>query len=54
MEHNLRMRKTIAALCAVNVSTIRRMADRLAPGTGVNGRVIGCGNGRGFDSRFGI
>ncbi|ALD89914.1 hypothetical protein CR3_0662 [Cupriavidus gilardii CR3] len=49
---NLRSRKSIAAHCAVNLVTIRRMTDRLAPGMGVNGCVIGCGNGRGFSSRF--
>jgi len=54
MACNLRTRKSIAAFCAVNVGAIRRMADRLAPGMGVNGCVIDCGNGRGFDSRFGI
>jgi hypothetical protein len=54
MACNLRVRKSFAARCAVNVGTIRRMADRLAPGMGVNGCVIGCGNGRGFDSQTGI
>jgi hypothetical protein len=48
----LRMRKSIAAHCAVNVGAIRRMTDHLAPGMGVNGCFVGCGNGRGFSSRF--
>jgi len=54
MERNLRMRKSIPAPFAVNVGAIRRIADRLAPGMGVNGCVFGCGNGRGLDSRSGV
>jgi len=30
MENNPRIRKSFTAACAVNVITIRRMADRLA------------------------
>jgi len=40
MACNLRARKSIAARCTVNVGTIRRMTDGLAPGMGVNGCVI--------------
>ncbi len=54
MTCNLRMRKSIAAHYAVNVGTILRMADRLAPEMGVNGCAIGWCDGRGFDSVSGI
>ncbi len=54
MARILRMRKLFTAQDAAIVEAIRRMADGLAPGMGVNGRVIGCGNGRGFSSCFGI
>ena len=53
MARILRMRKSFTACFAVNVGTIRRTADRLAPGMGVNGCVIGRDSGRGFSSRFG-
>lgn len=50
---NLRTRKSIAAHYAVNVGAIHRMTDRFVPEVGVIGCVIGCGDGRGFSSRFG-
>ena len=53
MARILRMRKLFTAQNAAIVDAIRRVADRLAPGMGVNGYVIGCDNGRGFNSRFG-
>jgi hypothetical protein len=43
VEHNPRVCKLIAVYRAVNVGTIRRMANRLAAGTGANGCPFGGG-----------